>query len=448
MPVPVHHVDRFFLLFEDPPPVTCCWSFTVDGGTVEPERLRRAVDEALARQPKAAVRLRREGGRLVWEALTAPGARACPLEAPLEGASEYIAESRRLSDIMSSPLDPEQGPLVRLHWIPAGAYRARLVFRFHHALTDGAGSLVFLREVLDAYNGTSGPPAPSGDGAPLVVGSTRSKAGLLARLVWLHARRSAAHRFALPARLYDRARRPDGRIAYAWRGVSPARLERLQAAARARGAGLTEMLLAAHALAAERSAGERGRRCGVLRIAVTQDLRRRRADAPRLENRSSAFPVWIGPRDRRSPDRLVRVLRRQVRECLRSRAAAANALLAGLLRLPVPVARRLVLPAATSSRVADSCAFANMGTLPASAAGGAGWFHLGAGRFVGVRAVIRPAEGLGAIASAVLLDGTLELGFSYLTGLFETAEAERYVALVDAALDELAAIASEPPASA
>jgi condensation domain-containing protein len=447
MTVPVHHVDRFFLFFEDPPPVTCGWAFALEGGSVEPKRLRRAVDEALARQPKAAARLRRDGGRLTWEASPTPGERAWQPEAPLDGASEYAAESLRVTAIMSSPLDPEQGPLVRVHWIPAGAFRARLVFRFHHALSDGAGSLVFLREMLDAYNGRSAPPVPPGEATPLVTGNAPSKAGLLARLVSLHARRSGAHWFAWPARLYDRKRRPNGQLAHAGRSIPPDRLARLRAAARARGAGLTEMLLAAVALAADRLAAEGGRRCGVLRIAVTQDLRSRRGEVSRLENRSSAFPVWIGPADRRRPDRLVRELHRQVHECLRSRIAAANAVVAEALRLPAPVARRLLLPAGTSARVADSCAFANLGALPAWTADGSGWFHLGGGRVVGARAVVRPGEGLGAIATAVLLDGTLELGLSYLGGLFETAEAERYVALADAALDELAALESAPAIS-
>jgi hypothetical protein len=208
---------------------------------------------------------------------------------------------------------------------------------------------------------------------------------------------------------------------------------------------MTEMLLAAFALAAERSGRERGLSCGVLRVSVTQDLRPRRA-MPRLENRSSAFPVWIGPRERRGVPGLVRSLRGQLRGALRARAASATALFAALLRLPPPVARRLLLPAALSSRVADSCAFANMGALPDSAPEGPGWFHLGPARFAGAHAVIRPAEGLGAIASAVVLDGTLEVGLSYLTGLFSPPEADRYVELLDAALDELSAAAS--PAAA
>ena len=444
---PVHHVDRFFLLFDDPPPVACAWSFTVEGGPVDGLRLRDAVCKALVRRPKAAARLRREGRRLFWETAEAAAERAFVAEPPLDGASEPEADARRLARIMSAPLPPEEGPLLRVHWTPPGAFRGRLTFRFHHALSDGAGSLAFVREVLDAYNGVAPPGPPvAEDTSPLVSGPWRRKLGLLARLVSLHTRRSAAQSFALPHKLYDRARRPDGGLAHAWRHVPPARLERLRAASRETGAGLTEMLLAALALAAERDAQARGRRCGMLRISVTQNLRPRRADVLRLENRSSAFPVWVGPRDRASAGRLVASLRRQVRECLRLRAADATALFAAALRLPAPLARALLLPAATSSRIADSCAFANLGTVPDASDGE--WFHLGPARLVGVHPVVRPAEGLGAIASAVIVDGTMELGLSHLTGLFADGEAERYLELADAALDELAALAPAVPASA
>src|SRR5206468_1481973 len=81
--------------------------------------------------------------------------------------------------------------------------------------------------------------------------------------------------------------------------------------------------------------------------------------------------------------------------------------------------------------VADSLIFTWLGALPPSTPG-SGWFHLGPARFVGVRVLVRPPEGVGSILTGVEMDGRLELTLSYLTGLFSPREAERYLELAEA----------------
>jgi hypothetical protein len=434
---PVHHVDRFFLLFEGrPPPVTCAWVFAVEGEEPAPERLRAAVAQALRDHPKAAARLRKQPRHgWEWEVLDDASERAFVVERPLEGSDEERAEAERVQLIMDAPLDPHEGPLARVHWIPAGAHAGRLVLRFHHALADGTGSLTLLRSLLEAYEGGAAPArASSGDALapppPLLSGGLRYKLGLFGRLLRLHARHSLRHRMALPETLFDPAARPAGGLGSSRRRVPAARLH-------ASGAGVPDLLIAASVLAAERALAERGRRCGMLRVQVTRDLRRRGAEPARLENRSSAFPVWIGAEDRAHAGELVRLVRRQVREALRARAAEGTALFAAALRLPTPLARALLLPAATQPRIADSLVFTWLGALPASLPG-EGWFHLGRGRFVGARILVRPPEGVGAIVIGAELDGQIHLTLNYLTGLFAPGEADRYLDLLAAALDELA----------
>jgi hypothetical protein len=271
--------------------------------------------------------------------------------------------------------------------------------------------------------------------APLVAGGVGRKARLLARLLWLHARRSGHHRLALPQTLFPSDARPTGGVATASRRVAAGRREALFTAARAAGGGVSALLISAAALAAERALAGRGEKCGMLRVQVTQDLRRDRA-APALENRSSGFPVWIGARDRADGARLVRLVHRQIRDSLRLRSAEAAALFAAALRLPAPLARRLLLPMATVPRIADSLIFTWLGTLPPSGPE-AGWLRLGRSAFTGGYAVVRPAEGVGAALLGGELNGELTLTLTTLDGLIGAAEAERYLALVDAALDEL-----------
>jgi hypothetical protein len=443
---PVHHVDRFFLLFEGrPPPVTCAWVFAVEGAEPAAERLRAAAVQALRAHPKAAARLRTQGGRWEWEVLDDVPGRAFVVEGALAGSDEERAEAERLQLIMGAPLDAAEGPLARVHWIPPGAHAGRLVLRFHHALADATGSLMLLRSLLEAYDGDAAPAVASAGTAPvappppppLVSGGLGYKLGLLGRLIRLHIRHSVPQRMALPETLFGPDARPAGGLGSARRRVPAEGRQRLLTAVRAAGAGIPHLLIAASVLAAERALAEQGRRCGMLRVQVTRDLRRRGAEPAGLENHSSAFPVWIGAAERAHGPELVRLVRRQVREALRAHAAEGTALFAAALRLPMPLARALLLPAATRPRIADSLVFTWLGALPASAPA-AGWFRLGRGRFVGARLLMRPPEGVGAILAGVEIDGHIDLTLNYLTGLFTPSEADRYLDLLAAALEELA----------
>ena len=438
---PAGPLDPFFCLFESPPPMACAWVLAVDGEEPDPARLRAAVERMRREHRRAAARLRRDAGRWVWESVEEDVARACLVEPPLCGPDEARAEAERVERLMSEPLDPEVGPLVRVYWIGPGAYPGRLVIRLHHCVTDGAGSRALLRSLLDAYNGLPPAPAPdettvAGDRPPVVSEGARGKARLFARLVGLHARYAARHRLAPLQKLYHPGARPAGGLRIAGRRVAAERRQRLIASVRAASVGMPDLLIAATALAAERALAADGRRCGVLRVLVSQNLRRGEKE-PGLENRSSAFPVWIGPRDRADGAELVHIVHRQVWECLRTRAAEAAALFTAALRLPATLARWILLPRATRPRVADSLIVSWLGDLPSSEPD-AGWFHLGRSRFSAARAVVRPAEGAGAILLGVVLNGHLELTLTTLDGLFDRAEAERYLVLVDAAVDELA----------
>lgn len=446
----VQPADRFFLLFSGRgPEPTAAWMFTLAGGAPDENRLRAAVARALETHAKAGSRVAIRGRRESWEPALGAADRACSFDPPLSGESEEEAERERARQIMCSPMDPAEGPLVRVHSIAAGAYPARLAYRFHHALADGAGSLAFLRAVLEVYNGRPADPDPWPGfvlPAPLVAGRFGRRVALVGRLVALHARESSRRGFALPAKLYEPERRPDGGMASARIRVEAPRVKRLVSAARAKGATLAVLLLAALARAADVWRAERGLPDGMLRLVVSQDLRRRRggpAIAPALENRSGAFPVWVGARDRAGAQALLASLTAQVRRALDARAAEATVAFSFLLRLPLRLARALLLPAAVSPRIADSLVFGFLGTLP-PADGENGWLHVDGRPPAAVRLCLRPTEGAGALVLACVVDGNLDLTLNYLTGLFDASGAARYLELVDAALDELAAAATAP----
>ncbi len=444
-PLPFDPVDVFFLLFEGCElPVTGLWAFRVSGEALDEARLLRATEQTFARHPKAASRLEihrqsRFREKLFWVPIQDAARTSCRVHAPQPAPADGDAPFDALTTLLNLPLESGDGPLAQIHWIPHAREEGTLIFRFHHALCDGHGALVFLEDLFGYYNGHP-PPTPPPDywapPAPQVPDRGLARLRLLGRLIALQFWRATRYRFASQTKLFDLQRRGAGRIRTLGRTIGPEKLAGYLAKSRAMGCTVNDLLLAAHGLALERWLGERGLKCGMLRCLVNQNLRPRAAKQTIVCNRSSVFPVWMGPQDRRSARALVASIHQQVRECIDGRIAEATAVSSGGLRLPLRWARRLVQWAATQPMLSDSLVISNVGRLPDSTPG-SGWFYLGSGRILSVHAAVRPAENIGAVSVAATAGGRLGLDWSFLSGLFNDSEVRRVLELLEEALDEL-----------
>ena len=111
---------------------------------VDPEALQRAVDKTMPRFPGFCVRIRRGAFWCYFEPNPSPG----PFVKP----------------DMANPCQP-----VRFHedndWlIRIFYYQRRISLEVFHAVSDGAGTLVFLRTLLAVYLRELGHPIPNGEG--------------------------------------------------------------------------------------------------------------------------------------------------------------------------------------------------------------------------------------------------------------------------------------------
>ena len=111
---------------------------------VDPEALQRAVDKTMPRFPGFAVRIKKGAFWYYFEPNTAPG----PFVKP---------------DI-SNPCQPvrfreDNGWLIRFYY-----YEHRISLEVFHALSDGAGALVFFRTLLAVYLRERGHEIPNGEG--------------------------------------------------------------------------------------------------------------------------------------------------------------------------------------------------------------------------------------------------------------------------------------------
>ncbi len=128
-------------------------------GHLESAALRRAINAALAEQPRALAR-RAPGGRwqrsYAWEVPGHPD--LDPLNATTWADEHELAQQRMQFLAASPPLD--SSPPVRL-LLAAGPGEARLILNAHHAALDGISCLELLRGIARQYQGavSSVPPA-------------------------------------------------------------------------------------------------------------------------------------------------------------------------------------------------------------------------------------------------------------------------------------------------
>jgi NRPS condensation-like uncharacterized protein len=444
-PIPFDPADKFFLLFEGQgPPVSCIWALRLSGEVLDEARLLRAAEQTCVRHPKAASRLQITPGKLFGERLAWVPAQDAPrptwlVHAAQPAPNDGSPPSDVLTELLNLPLDAEVGPLAQIHWIPHARDEGTLVFRFHHALCDGMGSLPFLQDLFALYNQNpprTPPPDYWAPPAPQVADRGLARLRLFGRLVALHSARARRYNSAPQAKLFDLNRRLDGRVCALGRTIAPDKLRNYVAWSRAVGCSVNDLLVAAHGLAIERWMTERGLSCGMLRCAVTQNLRRGSEQLAILNNHSSGIPVWMGPQDRARASELIRWVQQQMRECVERRIGEANVVANGALRLPLRWARTLAMAVARQPKVTDSLVISNVGRL-LDPTPGSGWLYLGSGRIVSAHAFVRPAEGIGAVSAATTVGDRLALSWSYLGGLFEETEVQRVLALLEEALDEI-----------
>jgi hypothetical protein len=417
----------------------------LEGELLDPGRFVDAVARLMDRYPKCASRIVRVpsflGERFYWEPLPDAASRVCCFHEPDPALKDRETLEVLIQDLMNVRLNTESAPPIVFNWFPYGDREGLLCIRYSHALCDGLGSLQLTKELFCLYNGIpieADVPDPYTPRAPMVEGTLFFKLGLLLRGIAFLVRKLLRYGFAVPEKLFDPSNRSQGELETLFLHITPHKLRRWLTTARGMGATLNDLLMAAFAVAIRRWKEEQGLRCGTIRFVVNQNLRREGQHYPATENRSSSFPVWVGPRDPHEPRAMVNDLHRQVQEAFRLRIAEAINLLGVVLKLPYGIARHLVAPLLNNPRISDSCTITNIGMVATPKDEDGGWFRLGQGRIVKFYPGGRPTDGIGAICLVISIPEGAVLSLMGMKGLLKRPEMERLTQLVEAALDELA----------
>ena len=398
-------------------------------GTVDEDRLRRAVRMALARYPRARARATispRWRARYEWEITSVP--QVDPLEV-VECFDDEDLQSAR-TDLQSSTVPLITSPPLRIRLAHHRDGDA-VMLNLHHAAGDGIAALDLLRCIACAYAGTPNPMPAVGPGDVEIPAPTgrwtqcRALAGELCQ-----AGRRAVH--LVPTGGDDRAGYGLYHLV-----LDPAHTAALRTHAAA-GTTVNDLLLAGLHMALNSWHVEHGGAAGRLSVLMPVNLRPQPSWYEGFGNGTFMVPVATRPEDRSDPTAIVTTIRRRTRRIKDRRTPAAVVrLLEVLQNLPLPI-KRNIARLVTCERAMPTAILSNLGRL-------AEGLHFGAGlraREVWFSPPARMPMGL-AIGS-VTAEGRLHLVFRYRHPLFGPAEvaafADRYVS----ALGQVAAGAHSP----
>ncbi|CAN5486268.1 hypothetical protein BH20ACT2_BH20ACT2_14900 [soil metagenome] len=358
--LPFTVIDQAVHLFDSPAEP---WGVQLElalRATLDEDRLRAAIRQALARHPLA--RARQLPARLTdrewcWE--VAPEPEVEPLRVVDCADDDALAATR--ATLYSRQVPLVEAPPLRLV-LARGPQGASLLLNANHAAFDGVGCLRLLQSVARAYTGEPDPDPP------VSLAQARDVQGLLAAADG----RARARRFRLLAsKLADIAVRParlatDGGSDEPGYGFHHVVLSKDQTAALLSGDGgptVNDVLLVALTVAVVGWNEEHGRRAGRVGILMPVNLRPKAWREDVVTNLVLDARVVTMASQRTEPAALLRAISEQTDRVKAGAGPALIEVIGGWTSLPL-WAKQLLSPLLwfTGNRLVDTALMSNLGT--------------------------------------------------------------------------------------
>ena len=441
--IPLNCVDKaLFALHCKHEPMVNHGIMTIDGA-VDPVRLKSALETVMLRHPILRstistgwlhqVRKAQEiDGRKILNVASLVGRQMERDTSPEEIAALY---ERRLSEWVSSPLDPTTEWPCRVLMMTRALKESSLVFTLHHSATDGLGLFRFMREVIGEYNGATDsstlstvPPTNGTGDEPLTLPRARR---LEVRHFYLKMVASLVQRFLI-APLSPNARvccTRSGRLSelsernFCQASLNPYEMSQIKSRSRLVGATVNDILLASCFRAVEQWNTVCGKRSRKISIMVPVDIGTG-TSSPIRGNHVSFISVSTTQRDRSDPDELLRTVHKKTSYMLKNRVAFSIVYLLSFCTCLPPLFPKLVARFLIATRVyLDSALLTNLGLIWPKETTPMEEVRMGNAKITGVLGLPPVVSPMGLSLCVGTYNGHLDVALVYRTSHFSRSDA-------------------------
>lgn len=345
---------------------------------------------------------------------------------------------RRLSEWMNKPLDPTKNLPWRVFLLQRSDTEASLVFSFHHSATDGIGALRFIANVIDRYNGVMEEQPPPIDqrgdaGADELVILARATRPLINHF-YLKMMASLCHRFVIApfspyCRLCRATSNPSPAVYFCQGTLNPYELRQIRSRAKASGATVNDVLLAAGFRTIEQWNAVHGKPSRKISIMVPVDVGRA-ISYPIKGNRVAFISVATAQRHRVDHEELLRTVHQKTSDMLRNGTAFSIVYAVYLCCRFSPQVAKAVARFLLATRVyLDTILVTNLGAIQPRGSASTEARNMGIAAITSVLVLPPVVSPMGISLSACTYNDHLHVALAYKTSHFSHAEAQLLLSL-------------------
>ena len=352
---------------------------------------------------------------------------------------QHIDYEQCLFRWMNRPLDPRKEFPVRVLLLKKSNIESTLVFTFHHSAVDGLRALVFMRKVIENYNGVSNNSKTAED-----IRLSRKADALLEfaqsqrprvkkyyrKMIYAIFYRLVRDLLFPPARVFHDKKGKSREIFFCNATIDPAELKQIELRANSVGVELNDILLAACYRVVEKWNSRHGKPCKKVRVQAAVDI------SPKgfrqvLSNQMADISIPTQSQDRADPAKFLKKLRSDVIYAYANRTALCCIYWAYFLtRFPPVIYRQILRILIITGIYLDSIFFTNIGVVwPQVGSDEPAVTHIGDAKVVNLTGSAPVLSPWRLNFGTSIYNGTLNISLTYRPAMFSKEKIQAFLDL-------------------
>jgi len=407
-------------------------------GEIDSGRLNQAILSARQAHPVVRTMLRSRNWRLSREIQedSGKGVLSVADQAELQNTSH----ENYLSSWINQPFNIKEEFPVRVLLLRKDERESSLIFTFHHSVADGLGALLFMRKVIESYNGESSGNSKSlgdtyinrkGDELLEFAHSQRSKVGhyyrkMISSLFY----RFVVAAFLPPTRVFHDKRGQWEGIHFRSENITSPEFEKIQSKSKSVGVTLNDIFLAACFRTVEKWNRLHGKISRRIRIMVPVNIAPETSQGM-VSNQVSFVSLSTKPEDRTDPaELLIRVSRNMAHMRKNGIAFSMVYFLYFCSRFPLAVMKAIARFFMITRTYVDTTVLSNLGVIWSAASGvEREETKMGGAEITTVECVVPAVTPMGMSICVNTYNENLNVCLIYRTSFFSDEKAQQFLDL-------------------